>query len=175
MDLAGVIKSGKTNRPGFGKKLLVALISDFETIATPTLPGTVAGDEVKITTAHTFKAGKGFKVLETTDEFNELTGEVIGDRDSRGESQTMTARHPGLEAEVLEFKKKALGQEFIMLLPNLDGTYRQVGTEEDPMECQSSSGSGTKSGGYKGITFTFSGYSEIYIYSGDIVIESEIV
>ena len=173
MDLADVIKSGKPNRPGFGKKILVALISDFTTIQEPT--GTDPGDSVKIATDHVFKTGKGFKVLETTDPKNELTGQSVGERDSRSESQNFVCMHPGLEAEVLEFKAQSNGQDFLLLLPNLDGTYRQVGTEEDPMECTSSSGSGTKEGGYKGITFTFTGYSPIFIYSGDIVIESAIV
>lgn len=177
-DLGDLMKDQAAgNRPGIGKKILYALVTEFTTISKTTDPATATtlAEEATIATDHAFVVGKGWKVLETTDEFNELSNEVIGDRDSRWESASLECRHPGLKAEALAVKKRLLGREVILLLPNLDGTYLQLGNEEDPMEVQGTSASGNKAGGYKGTTFTISGYSEIAVYEGAIALESEIL
>jgi len=175
-DLTDVIKEeAMVNKPGYGTKLLYALISDFESITPPDPDAATLELAGAIATDHTFKVGKGWKVIESTDEFTEGTAENVGDRDSRGDSTSLEGRIPGLTARNLGFKNKMHGKNALVLVDNRDGTYKQYGTEEDPSEFQVVPGSGNKGGGYKGLMVTISTFAPLYEYQGTIELESEIV
>lgn len=163
---------GADNTPGLLGYILWAPVSWFATIAkAPKYDGTgTPGASAVITGNHTFKAGKGFLRLYITLDSNELKGEVVGERDGRGQKITFDGFHPGNKAAALELVNIVKNVDGIMLVPDADGTYIQVGAEGLPVELAPSYGSGKLSGGRRGITVKGECYAiGIKLYEGDVV------
>jgi hypothetical protein len=168
-------RTSRSNAPGLKKKILVAPRSYFalDGLKKPADDPAVPGSSIRITEAHTFLAGKGWEELYTTLDTGELTGESVGERDSRTTNPKVVAMHPGLYAEALEFGEKAKGDEFIVLVEQLDSTFVQLG--QDGLECDItySFGSGKVSGGYNGLTFNIESFGPVFIYEGAITMKPE--
>ncbi|WP_375435082.1 hypothetical protein [uncultured Hymenobacter sp.] len=163
---------GADNTPGLLGYVLWAPISWFTTIAkAPKYDGAaVAGTSARITADHAFKAGKGFLRIYITLDSNELKGEVVGERDGRGQKITFEGFHPGNKAEALELVNVVKNVDGIMLVPDADGTYIQVGAQGLPVELAPSYGSGKLSGGRRGTVLKGECYSTgIKIYEGDAI------
>jgi hypothetical protein len=175
MDYNKLVKrTSISNAPGIKKKVLVAPRSYFAAsggLQEPSATPATMGDQLKITTDHTFETGKGWMELYTTLDTGELTGESVGDRDSRTTNPKVEAKHPGLYAEALAFGEMAKGDEFIVLVEQLDGTFLQLG--QDGLECDItySFSSGKVSGGYNGITFSIESFGPVFIYTGVITMK----
>lgn len=161
-------KSTSDNAPGLKKRVLVAPRSTFTALAEPGGAGAVAGDTIVISDPHTFGASDGFIEMYTTLATAELTAELVGERDSRTINPKVTAFHPGLYAEALEFGKMAKDEEWIVLVEQLDGSFIQLG--QDGLECEItySLGSGKVDGGSKGITFNIESFGDVFVYEGTI-------
>ncbi|MEM8564931.1 MAG: hypothetical protein AAGF85_00625 [Bacteroidota bacterium] len=170
-DYKKLTKQGGNNAPGLKKKVLVAPVRTFTSIAVPTAAGATPGDSVDITGDHTFGPSDGFIELYTTMDTSELTGELVGERDSNSTNPKVVANHPGLYKEALEFAKNAKDEDWIVLVEGLDGAYIQIGTEELGADANYRFGSGKVSGGYKGITLNFESFGEVFIYEGTITLK----
>ena len=159
------------NLPGLKTRVLVAPRATFTTLEAPTNAGAVPGDSIVISGSHTFGLTDGWIEMYTTMDTSELTGETIGERDSRGNNPKATAFHPGLYAEALEFAQKAQNDQWIALIERPDGTFIQLGA--DGLECDitHSVASGKVSGGSNGITFTIETFSKLFIYEGAITMK----
>lgn len=166
-----LIKKGGDNAPGIKKKVWVAPVRSFTVIAEPTNAGAAPGDSIVIAADHTFGLTDGFVELYTTMDTGELTGELIGERDSRSTNPKVVAQHPGLYAEAMEFADKAKDEDWIVLVEGLDGVLIQVGTEQLGADFSYSFGSGKVSGGYKGLTFNFESFGKAYIYEGALTLK----
>jgi hypothetical protein len=162
------------NAPGVKKKAYAAPRSWFEDpdglkIPTPgATPG--PGDSYRITATHAFKEGKGFLELYGTLATGEITAETVGERDSRTTNPQFVFQNPGLDAFGIEFAEQAKNDEWIILIPGLDGLVYQMG--QDGLECDlvPSRGSGKVDGGYKGHTYTAESFGPIFVYEGDITL-----
>ena len=170
-DYKKLTKKGGNNAPGIKKKVLVAPVRTFATISEPTNAGTTPGDGIVIGTDHTFGLADGFVELYTTMDTGELTGELIGERDSRSTNPKVVASHPGLYAEAIECADKAKDEDWIVLVEGLDGVLIQVGTQELGADFSYSFGSGKVSGGYKGLVFNFESFGKAYIYEGVVTLK----
>ncbi|WP_206986587.1 hypothetical protein [Hymenobacter telluris] len=163
---------GADNTPGLLGYILWAPTSWFTTIAkAPKYDGTgAAGASAVIADNHAFKPGKGFLRFYITLDSNELKGEVVGERDGRGQKLTFDGFHPGNKAEALEMANIVKNVDGIMLVPDADGKYIQVGAQGLPVELAVSYGSGKLSGGRRGITLKGECYAiGIKLYEGDVL------
>lgn len=163
---------GADNTPGLLGYFLWAPIAWFDTIAkAPKYDPTKApGTSAIIAESHTFKPGKGFLRIYMTLDSNELKGEVVGERDGRGQKLGLEGFHPGNKAAALELSNIVKNVDGIMLVPDADAQYIQVGAEGLPVELAPSYGSGRLSGGRRGITMKAECYSTgIKLYQGDVI------
>jgi hypothetical protein len=167
-DLEG--PQGEDNTPGLLGYVYTALETDFTTIAKAPKTGTKPGETAIIATDHKFKDGKGWTKQYITLDSNELKAVIVGERDGRGVKVSFEGFHPGNKAEALEFGRVVKNLGLIMLVPDADGTYLQVGAEGLPVELAADYGSGKLSGGRRGFTVKGEAYANgLYIYAGNIV------
>ncbi|UOR06735.1 hypothetical protein MUN82_06450 [Hymenobacter aerilatus] len=175
MDLSNLTSlgglEGADNTPGLLNYVLWAPISWFATIAKAPKydPTAVPGTSAIIATKHTFKPGFGFIRIYLTLDSNELKGSVVGERDGRGQKIELEGFHPGNKAAALEFFNLVKNIDGIMLVPDADGTYVQVGADGLPVELAPAYNSGKISGGRRGITVKAECYAAgIKLYSADV-------
>jgi hypothetical protein len=167
------LKKNKTrdNAPGLRKNFWIAerdWFADADGLKAPVAPFTNPGDKHRITGTHTFKEGYGFIPFHTTLGTGQLTGEMVGDKESRTNKPTLVGKHPGLTAEIMEFFQGTKSGDYIVLTQTLAGEIIQLG--EDGLECEImySFDSGTVESGYQGMTVTVENYGKLYFYEGDI-------
>lgn len=171
------LRKNKTrdNAPGLRKNIFLAERDWFTDGTGLKTPGANVnpGDSLRITETHTFKDGFGFLAMHSTLATAELIGEMVGERESRTNNPSLTAQHPGLTAEVVEFLQQMKSGDWIVLVQTLAGEFIQLG--EDGLECEVmySFGSGKVDGGYQGVTATISNYGKPYFYEGDLTLFPE--
>lgn len=168
--------NGEDNTPGLLNYVLWAATDWFATIAkAPKYSATAApGTSAIIAADHAFKQGFGFIRIYLTLDSSELKGSVVGERDGRGQKIELDGFHPGNRAAALEFFNIVKNIDGIMLVPDADGTYIQVGADGLPVELAPAYGSGKISGGRRGITVKAECYAAgIKIYAGDVVMKPE--
>jgi hypothetical protein len=163
--------NGEDNTPGLLNYVLWAATDWFQTIAkAPKYSAEAApGTSAVIADKHVFKPSFGFIRIYITLDSNELKGSVVGERDGRGQKIEFDGFHPGNKPAALEFFNLLKNIDGIMLAPDADGTYIQVGADGLPVEIAPAYGSGKISGGRRGTTLKGECYSSgIKIYAGDI-------
>lgn len=161
--------NGEDNTPGLRGYVLTALETDFVTIAKAPKTGTTPGETAIIAANHVFKATKGWTKQYITLDSNMLKAAIVGERDGRGQKITFEGFHPGNQAVALEFARVVKNLGLIMLVPDADGTYLQVGSEGLPVELAPDYDSGKLSGGRRGFTIKGEAYANgLYIYAGDV-------
>lgn len=158
----------RDNAPGLRKNIYFAERDWFTALQEPAAPFTNPGDSLRIATSHTFELGKGFIGMHTTLATAELVAEMVGERESRTNNPSLTAQHPGLTAEIIEFLQQMKSGDWIVIVETLAGEYIQLG--EDGLECEVmySFGSGRVDGGYQGVTATISNFGKLYFYEGNL-------
>lgn len=163
---------GDDNPPGLRGYVLTARETDFTTIAKAPATGTAAGDTAVIVADHVFKATKGWTKQYITLDSNMLKAAIVGERDGRGVKITFEGFHPGNKAKALEFARVVKNLGLIMLVPDADGTYIQVGSEGLPVELAADYDSGKLSGGRRGFTVKGEAYANgLYIYQGVVTMK----
>ncbi|MDJ0367296.1 hypothetical protein QMK33_19280 [Hymenobacter sp. H14-R3] len=169
-NLAG--PEGDDNTPGLLGYILTARESDFTTIAKAPKTGVKAGDTAIIAADHAFKPGKGWTKQYITLDSNMLKAAITGERDGRGLKVSFEGFHPGNKAEALEFFRVVKNLGLIMLVPDADGTYLQVGSEGLPVELAPDYDSGKLSSGRRGFNVKGEAYANgLYIYAGDVLMK----
>ncbi|WP_400194061.1 hypothetical protein [Hymenobacter sp. B81] len=172
-DLLGL--EGEDNTPGLLGYVLFAPESWFATIAKAPKYSDAqasAGLSAVIATDHTFKVGKGFLKIYITLDSNELKAEIVGERDGRGLKVSFEGFHPGNKPESLEMLNLVKNIGGIMLVPDPDGGFFQVGAEGLPVELTPSFGSGRLSSGRRGTTVKGECYATgLKLYQGDITMK----
>lgn len=126
------------------------------------------GDKVTISDSHLFEVGKGWLQFETTMDTAEFMAESVGERDSRTINPKLPFQVPGLTAKNLEAGYEVTEDDWIFLVPLLDGTVIQIGTELLPCDVTLGLNSGKVSGGYKGSSYEAETFGKVYVYTGDI-------
>ncbi|TPG71993.1 hypothetical protein [Hymenobacter nivis] len=166
--------NGSDNTPGLLGYVYLALERDFLKIAKAPKTGTKPGDTAVIIEKHTFKTGKGFVKTYITLDSNTLKAGLVGERDGKGYKLNFEGFLPGNKAEVLEFARVVKNLGLIMLVPDADGTYIQVGSEGLPVELAPDFDSGKLSSGRRGFMIKGEAYGNgIYIYAGDVTEKPE--
>ncbi|WP_201979331.1 hypothetical protein [Hymenobacter rubidus] len=163
---------GDDNTPGLLGYVLTAREDDFTTIAKAPKTGTTPGETARIVADHVFKTGKGFTKQYITLDSNQLKAAIVGERDGRGLKVSFEGFHPGNRAAALEFARVVKNLGLIMLVPDADGTYLQVGSEGLPVELACDYDSGKLSSGRRGFTVKGECYANgLYIYEGDVTMK----
>ena len=166
-DLEG--PQGEDNTPGLLGYVYTALETDFVTIAKAPKTGVNPGDTAIIATDHVFKPGKGWTKQYITLDSNQLKAAIVGERDGRGVKITFEGFHPGNKAVALEFGRVVKNLGLLMLVPDADGTYMQVGAEGLPVELAPDYDSAKLSSGRRGFMIKGEAYANgLYIYAGAI-------
>ncbi len=163
----------RDNAPGIRKNIYLAerdWFLDNTGLKAPVGPFTALGDSLRIVGNHEFKEGFGFLQFHTTLATAELVAEMVGERESRTNNPSLTAQHPGLTAEVVEFLQVMKAGDWIVLVQTLAGEFIQIGEDGLEAEVMYSFGSGKVDGGYQGVTATISNYGKPYFYEGDLTI-----
>jgi hypothetical protein len=163
---------GDDNTPGLLGYVLIARESDFTTIAKAPKTGLAPGETAIIADDHAFAVGKGFVKVYITLDSNQLKAAVVGDRDGRGLKVSFEGFLPGNKAEALEFAQVVKNLGLIMLVPDADGTFLQVGSEGLPVELACDYDSAKLSSGRRGFTVKGECYATgLKIYAGDITLK----
>lgn len=164
--------NGEDNTPGLLGYVYFAPESWFTTIAKApkySAGQAKAGDSVLITDTHTFKPGFGWLKIYITLDSNQLKGAIVGERDGRGLKITFEGFHPGNKPESLEFLNLVKNIGGIMLVPDADETYLQVGAKGLPVELAPDFDSARLSSGRRGSIVKGEAYATgMRIYTGDI-------
>ncbi|RSK45187.1 hypothetical protein [Hymenobacter rigui] len=165
--------NGEDNTPGLLGYVLFAPEAWFTTIAKApkySAAQAKAGDSVIITENHTFKTGLGWLKLYITLDSNQLKADIVGERDGRGLKVSFEGFHPGNKPQSLEFLNLVKNIGGIMLVPDADGTYIQVGAEGLPVELTPNFDSGKLSSGRRGSMVKGEAYATgLRIYAGDVI------
>lgn len=164
---------GDDNTPGLLGFVYVAREDAFKTLAKAPKTGTKLGETAIIAANHEFKdPDDGWAKVYMTLESNKLKAALVGERDGKGIKIEFEGFHPGNKAETLEFARIVKNLGLIMLVPDADGTFIQVGAEGLPVELAPDYDSGTLNAGRRGFTIKGSAYATgLYIYAGDIKVK----
>jgi hypothetical protein len=164
---------GDDNTPGLLGYVYVAREDAFSSIAKAPKTGTTPGETAIIADNHTFKdATDGWAKVYITLDSNQLKAAIVGERDGRGLKITFEGFHPGNKANTLEFARIVKNLGLIMLVPDADGTYIQVGAEGLPVELAPDYDSAKLSSGRRGFTVKGEAYATgLFLYAGDIKVK----
>ena len=129
-DIGGPLN--RDNAAGLAAEVLYAPISHFSSIEVPGAYS-AAGDEVKITTDHTFNATFGFVKLKFVIDSHGLTAAMPESRDASGYMATLEGDVvAGSEEEIAEVLRNLLTDDVLVLVKTANGKYIQLGTEDFP-------------------------------------------
>ncbi|MDO7877821.1 hypothetical protein Q5H93_24000 [Hymenobacter sp. ASUV-10] len=168
--------NGADNTPGLRGYVLLAREDAFATIAKPPTAFGAPGDTAVITTPHSFIDGEGWSKVYLTLDSNQLKADIVGERDGRGTKITFEGFHPGNKAAVLEFARVVKNLGLIMLVPDADGTFLQVGSEGLPVELAPNYDSAKLSSGRRGFIVKGEAYaSGLVIYNAAITMKPALV
>lgn len=122
----------RDNAAGLAAHVLYAPISHFDAIQEPGAYS-AAGDEVKITTDHTFLVGKGFVALKFVVDSHALTASMPEGRDSSGYMASLEGDVVAeSEEEIAEVLRNLLTDDMLVLVKTAQGKYIQLGTKDFP-------------------------------------------
>lgn len=126
---------------------------------------------------HAFETGYGFMDLTITPRTGNIESPMSGELDGKVKNNVFSFMIPGSEAKVLGFERFVMNEDLIVLVPEVDGTYRQIGSEAIPARVETTTHTlgGGAHDGKKGTTFEvhdFAAYSAP-IYSGTIQVATE--
>jgi hypothetical protein len=131
MYLADFIKSCGFNPSGTSTKAFFAPVSYFVTVATPDYQNiTNPEDLLTITDSHVFEQGKGFHVLNITDETGELQSNAVGEKDGRSFEHIFNGFVPNNDAHNLALLSQMANCPYILIIGEMkqEGmVYRQLG------------------------------------------------
>jgi hypothetical protein len=164
---------GDDNTPGLLGFVYVAREDAFKTLAKAPKVGVNPGDTAIIVDDHEFlDPTDGWAKVYITLDSNNLKAALVGERDGRGYKIDFEGFHPGNKASTLEFARIVKSLGLIMLVPDADGTFIQVGAEGLPVELAPDYDSARLSAGRRGFTIKGSAYATgLYIYAGDIKVK----
>lgn len=149
----GVNNMGGTRQIGY-----YASYPDFLNFPKPGTTPATPEDEFIVSTAPTFKTGKGWKKIYFEEDKSEFTMESLGSADGGGFKVTATGFVPSDNKDLNYFANVVRGTKFIFIIPDADGTLNLVGTEEFPATMKLSKQTGTHSSGVKGYNVEISAY-----------------
>lgn len=125
-DIKGL--NGAPNMPGVGTILWFCPVEDLETVQVP------ASGEVKITTAHVAKPGKGFIQVYNSLQSGGVDGGQKGGIDGYYIDSTYSGFIPGIRPEVAKLMMTIQNTEGIWIIRH-NGLYIQLGTKDLPAYC----------------------------------------
>lgn len=175
-----VTKPSGTNAPGVSKELYVAPISWFATIQSPSNAGTVIGDTITTSTAHTFTVVsplKGFVRFYTTHKTAKANLKMVGELDSQGVQGMYEAWSPGVNIQLLEMMSQA--DEFMIMIPDGDCSvtrYIQMGDRCNPAYMKDWEWDSGQAGGQgkRGMKIMFDAYNvKPLIHTGTLQIAAQ--
>jgi hypothetical protein len=151
---------GDDNMGGLRTICYWALHSDFTTSGHPTPDAatrddaTNIADLVTITTAPTFKSGKGWKKLYVTEDKAMLESAQQGERDGKSFSNKVKLFHPGNSAQVMGLISYINNAGCYFLPTDAEGQKRLIGSEHYPAKINTLTiTTAETAAGLKGVTF----------------------
>ena len=133
-----------------------------------------AAELVTISDSHTFNTGYGFIQVTATMKTGNLESKSAGDLDGKVKNDVVSFAIAGSKASQLAFEKDNLNEDLILLITEIDGTVRQIGSAEIParMETTNHSIGGGGFDGKKGSTYEVHGWGagSAPIYTGAITL-----
>lgn len=149
---------GDDNMGGLRTIAYWALHTDFTAYPTPDAPtradATNIADLVTITTAPTFKSGKGWKKLYNTEDTGMVDSNQQGEKDGKSFLNKIKLFHPGAGAQVMGLLAYINNAGCIFIGVDAEGKKRLVGSEHYPAKINTLSITTTETAaGRKGVTF----------------------
>ena len=165
---------GDDNTPGLLGYAYIAREDIFSKIAKAPKVGLNPGDTAIIADDHEFTdPAEGWAKVYLTLDSNQLKADIVGERDGRGLKITFDGFHPGNDAVKLEFFRVVKNLGLIMLVPDADGNFFQVGSEGLPVELTPGYDSGKLSSGRRGFSVKGEAYATgLYLYKGAIKVKN---
>lgn len=160
-------------------QIYFAAIDWFSAIKKPPTQSaaTTLASLITISENHTFLTGYGFMKIKATPKTGNIESPSAGETDGKVVNNVFTFMIPGSEAAVGGFRRKFQNRDGIWLVKEVDGTIRQIGSEEIPaiMETVTGTLGGGGHDGKKGRTFEIHDFQayEAPIYTGTIQLATE--
>jgi hypothetical protein len=159
---------------GIAEFILLAPVSWFTTIATPTAPFTNQGDSITVTADHEFIDGKGFAKMQLAPRKNKFDLKSIGDIGlNKQVTDAIEIFVPGSYAEVHEQMRNLLNTPLIVLVKDCDcdfETYYQFGCDCQYSWATFDFSTGTTIDGNKGFMGKIIHDGGLFIYKGAITL-----
>jgi hypothetical protein len=158
------------NLGGLKVNLKIGFVADADVIPeVPTNPSAIADVSV-IASNIVMKSGKYMYNLEGTLEKLNLKGEGQGERDGKSAKLTVEWFMPGHTAATLGWARLLPKKKCFLVVEDHEGHKRLVGNKTFYAECAVSDDTGKAVADLKGVTFTFTTYSDgpAPIYTGTI-------
>ncbi len=147
------LKTPKNVPSGLAEFVLIAPLAWITALSVPVAPFTNAGDEITITTAHTFATGKGFTKHQLAPQKNKLDIKSRGEIGLNGQSQDLEVFIPGSYVEAHEQVKNLKNTPLIVLAKDANSDadlWHQLGTDTVSAWLQADFTTGTTKDGVKG-------------------------
>lgn len=150
------------NMGGTGTKFYFALAEDVD--VWPTLPTWAAAatlDELQVLTGLlTMKTSKNFFTGYMTQDTGQITSADQGEVDGVSQKHTFKFFHPKMAAKLLGFIRATNNKPMVFVVPDANGTYFMIGSEQFPAMKDPSGESGSAEGtaGRSGATLNFTSY-----------------
>ena len=166
-------QDGKENMGGLKVIGYYAPISDIDNF--PELPAAPTTPEEEVTlesiTGFTFKTGKNFLKIYSTEETSSVTSEPQGEVDGQSFVNKAKIFYPGSEIECMAFMKAVNNNNMVFIFEEASGGARRViGSKAFPAKCKPSHTTGEKTADRKGMTMEIQsfGTTPAPFYTGDI-------
>ncbi len=161
------LKTPKNIPSGLAEFVLIAPMAWITALSVPTAPFNDPGDEITITTAHTFAQGKGFAKHQLAPQKNKLDIKSRGELALQGQMQELDIFIPGSYAQVHEQMKKFQNTPVVALAKDANSEadmYYQLGNDTLSAWMTVDFSTGTTKDGVKGYAakITFDGGPLIY-------------
>lgn len=171
LDLSNQLVDGK-NMGGTQKTFYYALAADVDTW--PNLPAAATDlDDANVLEGNfAMLSGKKFFSGYLTLDTGEVVDEDQGEVDGMSYKHIFNLFHPGMKARLLGFMTKTNNTELVFIVPDAEGLYRVVGSEQYPASRQAGEGgtTGKVAADRKGAGLSFYSYGNgpAPIYGGTI-------
>jgi len=124
--------AGVENEGGIPEYFYYCKVEDFATIgAVASSPSTLATN-AEISATHTFTSTNGFAKMYGTLDMSDIEDTSVGEADSFSFKSLFKFCVPGDKSTKLGFANLVKNDRFIVLVPQHDGNYRQIGTATLP-------------------------------------------
>lgn len=148
-------EDGSDNMGGLRTEAFYCFHSEVQNHAAPNAPGTATALSQLVTcTDHTFKQGKGWKKIYTTEDTGMVESTLQGEKDGKSFINKIKLHFPGAGLDIMGLIRYGINAGWYAIGVDAEGRRRLVGSQYWPAKLDTSTITTTETAaGLKGVTF----------------------